>query len=118
MIVLRSGDFPRARSGLLLPRVRREACNWSLRKIWRQRSIWSAPTLDLKANALCATTGDSYSHPAQAASDAFVAFDLATGKLKWSRQMTASDAYNIACVAPYRSNCPEPTGPDLILAVC
>ena len=26
--------------------------------------------------------------------------------------MTASDAYNIACVAPYRSNCPEPTGPD------
>ena len=75
-------------------------------------AIWSAPTLDLKANALYATTGDSYSHPAQAASDAFVAFDLATGKLKWSRQMTASDAYNIACVAPYRSNCPEPTGPD------
>ncbi len=75
-------------------------------------AIWSAPTVDRKLDRIYATTGDSYSNPAQDTSDAFVAFDLATGQLKWSQQMTEGDAYNVACTSPYRSNCPEKTGPD------
>jgi polyvinyl alcohol dehydrogenase (cytochrome) len=75
-------------------------------------AIWSAPTVDLKLSRVYATTGDSYSNPAQDTSDAFVAFDLETGQLKWSRQMTEGDAYNVACTSQYRSNCPDKTGPD------
>jgi polyvinyl alcohol dehydrogenase (cytochrome) len=75
-------------------------------------AIWSAPTIDVKTNSIYATTGDSYSNPAQDTSDAIVAFDLASGKLKWSRQMTESDAYNVACTSQYRSNCPDKKGPD------
>jgi polyvinyl alcohol dehydrogenase (cytochrome) len=75
-------------------------------------AIWSAPTVDLKANTIYATTGDSYSNPAQDTSDAFIAFDTTSGKLKWSRQMTERDAYNVACTTQYRSNCPDAKGPD------
>jgi polyvinyl alcohol dehydrogenase (cytochrome) len=62
-----------------------------------------------------ATTGDSYSDPAADTSDAFVAFRLATGELAWSRQMTAGDAYTVACnsAAPGTRNCPQANGPDL-----
>jgi polyvinyl alcohol dehydrogenase (cytochrome) len=38
--------------------------------------------------------------------------DLETGKILWSRQMTASDAYTIACRMPDRANCPDADGPD------
>ncbi len=75
-------------------------------------AIWSAPTVDLKANTVYATTGDSYSNPAQDTSDAFIAFDTTGGKLKWSRQLTERDAYNVACSTQYRSNCPDAQGPD------
>jgi|SRR5579872_4785973 len=74
--------------------------------------VWSAPTLDLKKRAIYVTTGDSYSDPAARTSDAFVAFDMDTGKLLWSRQMTAGDAFNIACGGPEPANCPEAKGPD------
>jgi polyvinyl alcohol dehydrogenase (cytochrome) len=59
-------------------------------------AIWSSPAIDLKANRIYATTGDSYLDPASTTSDAFVAFDLATGRLAWSQQMTEGDAYNMA----------------------
>jgi len=75
-------------------------------------AIWSAPTIDDATNTIYATTGDSYSKPAQDTSDAFIAFDSATGRLKWSRQMTEGDAYNIACTSQYRANCPDKKGPD------
>ena len=75
-------------------------------------AIWSSPTIDLKANRIYVTTGDSYLDPASTTSDAFVAFDLATGRLAWSRQMTESDFYNVACSGQYRSNCPGTKGPD------
>lgn len=75
-------------------------------------AIWSAPTIDLQTNTIYSTTGDSYSNPPQDTSDAFVAFDLVNGKLKWSRQMTEHDAYNVACTSQYRANCPDNKGPD------
>lgn len=76
--------------------------------------VWSSPTVDLKARTLYVTTGDSYSDPAALTSDSFLAFDLETGKLKWSQQMTKGDAFNVSCGAPpeTRTNCPEANGPD------
>ena len=74
--------------------------------------IWSSPSIDVKNNALYATTGDNYSDPASNMSDAFVAFDLATGKILWSRQMTAADAYTSACRIADKTNCPDSNGPD------
>ena len=76
--------------------------------------VWSSPTVDLKRGAVYVTTGDSYSDPAASTSDAFVAFDLKTGKLLWSRQTTAGDAFTIDCGLPVamRTNCPEANGPD------
>jgi polyvinyl alcohol dehydrogenase (cytochrome) len=74
--------------------------------------VWSSPTVDEKARTVYATTGDSYSDPAAAESDAFVAFRMDTGELAWSRQMTANDAYNIGCVVSDQTNCPQGKGPD------
>jgi polyvinyl alcohol dehydrogenase (cytochrome) len=76
-------------------------------------AIWSAPSIDLAHKRIYATTGDSYSDPPSTTSDAFVAFDLVTGQLLWSQQMTAGDAYNVACGSQFRSNCPLVDGPDL-----
>jgi polyvinyl alcohol dehydrogenase (cytochrome) len=58
------------------------------------------------------TTGDNYSNPPTATSDAFVAFDLDSGKLLWSSQMLKADAWNVACRLPDTTNCPESAGPD------
>lgn len=76
--------------------------------------VWSSPTVDLKTRTIYVTTGDSYSDPAAPTSDSFLAFDLETGKLKWSQQMTKGDAFNVNCGAPeaMRTNCPEANGPD------
>jgi len=74
--------------------------------------IWSSPTVDLKKRAVYVTTGDSYSDPAASTSDAFLAFELETGKLLWSRQMTANDAFTVDCISPVKTNCPEAKGPD------
>ena len=49
-----------------------------------------APTAGLRRFA----TGDNYSNPVTETSDAVLAFDLKTGKLLWSRQLTQGDAYN------------------------
>ena len=62
-------------------------------------AVWSQPTVDAKTGALYVTTGDSYSSPAAATSDAVVAIDMATGAVRWSVQMTADDAFTAACVA-------------------
>jgi polyvinyl alcohol dehydrogenase (cytochrome) len=74
--------------------------------------IWSSPSVDAKNNVLYATTGDNYSDPPSRMSDAFVAFDLVNGKILWSRQMTAADAYVSACRVADKTNCPDSNGPD------
>ena len=75
-------------------------------------AIWSTPTIDEQRGALYVATGDNYSNPVTETSDAVLAFDLKTGKLLWSRQFTQGDAYNGACSAPARTNCPDKDGPD------
>ncbi len=74
--------------------------------------VWSTPTVDVKRNAIYVATGDNYSDPTTDTSDAVLALERTTGKILWSRQMTANDAYNMSCVIPGPNNCPESKGPD------
>jgi len=75
-------------------------------------AVWSAPTIDLKRGLLYVGTGDSYSDPVPASTDAILAIEMLTGKIVWTRQLTAGDAYNLACPAVDKTNCPEANGPD------
>jgi polyvinyl alcohol dehydrogenase (cytochrome) len=75
-------------------------------------AIWSTPTIDEQKDALYVGTGNNYSNPVTATSDAVLAFDLKTGKLLWSRQLTQGDAYNGGCSAPGHPNCAGQNGPD------
>jgi polyvinyl alcohol dehydrogenase (cytochrome) len=78
--------------------------------------IWSSPTIDAQRNRVYVTTGDNYSDPPTTTSDAFMAFDLGTGKVVWSRQMTVGDAWNAACRLEDTTNCPTSNGPDFDFA--
>jgi polyvinyl alcohol dehydrogenase (cytochrome) len=75
-------------------------------------AVWSSPTMDPKRNAIYIATGDNYSDPPSATSDAVIALDRRSGKILWTRQMTANDAYTVDCEAPVITNCPESKGPD------
>jgi len=74
--------------------------------------VWSAPTIDPKTHSLYVGTGDSYSEPAAPMTDAIVALDVDTGAIKWATQVTAGDAYNMACNSADPTNCPAKPGPD------
>ncbi|MBZ5697157.1 MAG: PQQ-binding-like beta-propeller repeat protein [Acidobacteriia bacterium] len=73
--------------------------------------VWSAPTIDAKRGLLYVTTGDNYSSPATTTSDAVMALDMKTGRIVWSQQVTANDAYTSACRSK-GANCPPENGPD------
>ena len=75
-------------------------------------SIWSAPTIDVERKVIYAGTGDNFSDPGTTTSDAVVAFDLQTGKILWTRQLTEADVFNMACVGPSKASCPDKAGPD------
>ncbi len=72
--------------------------------------VWSTPTIDRKRNRLYIGTGENYSHPSTATSDAIMALDLGSGRVVWTYQATANDVWNAAC--PSGPNCPTNTGPD------
>ena len=73
--------------------------------------VWSRPTVDARRGLLYITTGDNYSHPATATSDAIMALDIKTGRIVWTQQTTPADVYNSSCGAK-GVNCPEEAGPD------
>lgn len=73
--------------------------------------IWASPTVDARRGVLYVSTGDNYSHPATATSDAVVALNLNTGRIVWSLQTTPNDVYNSAC-GRQGPNCPADSGPD------
>jgi polyvinyl alcohol dehydrogenase (cytochrome) len=75
-------------------------------------SVWSAPAIDPKGRAIYVATGNSYSDPPSPYTDAIIAFNINTGKMLWSRQLTANDIWNTACVAPDKANCPPTPGND------
>jgi polyvinyl alcohol dehydrogenase (cytochrome) len=74
--------------------------------------VWATPAVDAKLNRLYITTGNNYSDPTSTMSDSFLAMDLDTGKILWSRQMTEKDAYTAACRLPDKTNCADSDGPD------
>ena len=93
--------------------------------------IWSStPAIDPKRNTIYVRTGNNCSVPAavEACSarnsfdpncndpmdffDSIVALDLGTGAIKWARRAMDYGAWNVACIATARHNCPEPAGPD------
>ncbi len=75
--------------------------------------VWSSPTIDVKRRAVYVATGDAYTHPAPNTTDAVIAFDLETGKIRWVVQDTANDAWLVGCDTESRTeNCPKDVGPD------
>lgn len=75
---------------------------------------WSAATIDVRAGALYVTTGNAYTGPAPATSDAVVALDLETGAVRWTYQGEPDDAWTLACVTPGADPVvTEECGPDL-----
>jgi len=75
-------------------------------------AIWSAPTLDLKRKVVYVATGNSYTDVPTGHSDAIIAFDMETGKLKWVNQVTPKDNFLVGCRQAGVGNCPEDAGPD------
>jgi polyvinyl alcohol dehydrogenase (cytochrome) len=76
--------------------------------------VWSAPTIDEKRGLLYVTTGDGYSPPAAATSDAVVALELETGAIRWVKQTTSGDAFTLACETPAADPISrEKCGPDI-----
>jgi len=87
--------------------------------------IWSAPTIDAKRRLIYAATGNAYADPAPNTSDAIVAFDLKTGKIRWVNQIMP-DTWILGCSPPPAGappaaagakfgdnpNCPKDVGPD------
>lgn len=77
--------------------------------------VWDSPAIDRVRGMLYLGTGDSYSDPPADTSDAILALRLGDGALAWKQQMTAGDAFTVACGGslPGSGNCPQAGGPDL-----
>jgi len=74
-------------------------------------AVWSSPTIDAKRNALYVGVGNTYSGAPQSTTDAIVAFDLATGRMKWAHQTSPGQRDVFGCTAG-ETNCSEHPGPD------
>jgi len=104
-----SPDYPCCtfRGGVAALRVRDGALLWRTYtvdvakqgRLWGPSGapVWSAPTLDVARGLLYVTTGDNYSPPATATSDAVMALELKSGKIAWTRQFTMGDVFTGGC---------------------
>ena len=75
-------------------------------------AIWHAPTVDPKLRAIYVATGDGYTEPAHANTDAVMAIHMDTGKILWSVQDYENDVWLVACAQEPTENCPKDLGPD------
>lgn len=75
-------------------------------------SVWNTPTIDEARGLLFIGTGNNHSRPATAMSDSILALELRTGRVVWTYQAQAGDAWNAACSFGSRTSCPDPEGPD------
>ena len=76
--------------------------------------IWSAATIDVRRGVLYVGTGNSYADPPQPMTDAIVALDIKSGKVRWFHQLIPNDNWTLGCRAtnPNNPNCPGTLGPD------
>ena len=81
--------------------------------IWKPAgaAIWTSPTIDPERSRIYVATGNAYTEPAAATSDAVVALDLNSGKIVWTQQATPNDTFVIGC-KPGVGSCPDEVGPD------
>jgi polyvinyl alcohol dehydrogenase (cytochrome) len=56
-------------------------------------ALWSAPTIDARRGQLYVASGDSYTEVEHPTSDAVIAMDLKTGKIRWVNQVLADDNF-------------------------
>lgn len=79
-------------------------------------AVWSTPTVDAKRGVLYVATGDAYTAPAAATTDAVMALDIRTGRKIWVKQLLPKDAWVTGCDNPDPAkrmpNCPEELGED------
>jgi polyvinyl alcohol dehydrogenase (cytochrome) len=75
-------------------------------------AVWHAPTIDPTTGSIFIATGDAYTQPAAPTTDSVMALDIKTGAVKWSKQLTENDAWNMSCGSANPANCPEKAGPD------
>jgi polyvinyl alcohol dehydrogenase (cytochrome) len=77
-------------------------------------SVWNAPTIDVKGQKVYVGTGDAETEPAPKTSDAIVALDIDSGRIRWSFQGNENDVWMAGCEPNRRSAaCPEgEMGPD------
>ena len=75
-------------------------------------AIWHAPTIDPRHRAIYVATGDAYTEPAHANTDAVMAIHMDTGKVLWSVQDFGDDAWLVGCAQEKNENCPNDLGPD------
>ena len=78
--------------------------------------VWSTPVLEPALNRMYVTTGDNYSQPVTASSDSIMAMAMDTGRILWTTQALAGDAWNTGCLdeagGAGQAHCPSAPGPD------
>ena len=75
--------------------------------------IWSSPTVDAARGSVYVATGNAYADPGGPMTDAVVAMDVATGRVKWVYQGTPNDNWIGGCPPKSDGNgCPAVMGPD------
>ncbi len=74
--------------------------------------VWGSPAYDAARGVIYHGSGENFQSPADGNSDALFAVDARTGARRWVFQLTAHDAWNVACMLQDRSNCPLENGPD------
>jgi polyvinyl alcohol dehydrogenase (cytochrome) len=75
-------------------------------------AVWSTPTIDAKRRVVYIGTGDTYTDVKENGSDAIMALDLESGKIKWRNQVTENDSFLMGCNRGGIVNCPTVLGPD------
>jgi polyvinyl alcohol dehydrogenase (cytochrome) len=76
--------------------------------------IWGAPTIDGRRGVLYVGTGNGFAEPAQPTTNAVLALELDTGRIRWVKQTVPGDVWLWQCPAenPTNPNCPARQGPD------
>jgi polyvinyl alcohol dehydrogenase (cytochrome) len=74
--------------------------------------VWTTPTLDIRRNALYIGTGQNYTEPATATSDAIISLDMDSGAVNWVFQARQYDTWNGNCEIANSLRCPVPVGHD------
>lgn len=77
-------------------------------------AVWGSPAIDEQRGLAYISTGDGYTAPAAPTTNSVMALDLKTGRIAWTFQGSAQDAWLGGCATGAKNpeNCPDPTGPD------